>query len=68
MENMINPILEHTIVVWTFIRLPIITIIINIRNTEEAVRGPQYSIRLLYFTRPIGPRSDSKMAKGCIVA
>ena len=29
----------------------------NIRNTEEAVWGPQYSPRLLYWPRPVGPQS-----------
>ena len=29
----------------------------NIRNTEEAECGPQYSPRLSYWPRPVGPRS-----------
>ena len=30
---------------------------IDIRNTKEAVWGPQHSTRLLYWPRPLGPRS-----------
>ena len=41
----------------------------NIRNTEEAVRGLQYSPRLLYNVLTKAHRAAvSMMAKGCIVA